>query len=59
MKGGDFVNVDKLVHFAIEKIHSNKKNTDYYAVCISLGDVSQVICWLTEAQFEQIKSKLS
>lgn len=53
------MDVSKLVSFTLEKIHSNKKNADYYGIAINVQGVKQIICWLTENDFETLKSKLS
>lgn len=53
------MNIDKLVHFEAGILHSEKKNTDYYVIYLIVSDVKLVVKFLTQAQYEQIKAKLS
>lgn len=51
-------------NFITEKLHSNKKNQDFYAVKLALTDKdnkvlqkSQVIMWLSKEQYESLNSQ--
>lgn len=52
------LSINKYVDFTIDIIHSDKKNTDFYAICIKVKDVKQVIAWLTKSQYEELVASI-
>lgn len=46
--------INNLISFEIGTIHSIKKDKDYYAIFAVLGDIKQVICFLTKTQYDSI-----
>lgn len=51
------MDVNKQVNFTIDIIKGKEK--EYYAICVNLFNTKRVIAWLTKAQYDEIKSKLS
>lgn len=51
------MSINNTVNFEVEKKHSNRKDTDYYAVVLVIGSVRKVLCFLTETEYNLITSK--
>lgn len=57
MKGGAFMNINKLIGFEVTTAKSKKGNT-YYAIIMRIGDVTQYLKFITKAQYDNIVSQL-
>lgn len=51
------MDINKQVNFSIDIIKGKEK--EFYAICVSIFNVKRVIAWLTQAQYDEIKQKLS
>lgn len=47
-------NLNSLIGFSLVTVHSNKKNKDYYAIAINLGDTPIILKFLTSIQANAI-----
>ena len=50
--------INQLVNFKIEKVHSNKKDKDYWAIVIDLNGIKKVVAFLTETEYQLLTSSL-
>lgn len=53
------MNIDKLVHFELGSFHSDKKNKDFYVIYLCVGETKVVVNFITQNQYNDLKSKLS
>lgn len=51
------MDINKHITFTLDVIKGKEK--EYKAICVNVFGVKRVIAWLTDTQYEEIKSKLS
>lgn len=52
------MNISKYIDFTLEKKHSNKKNCDYYCICININGKQFPIAFLNEDAYTLIIQSL-
>lgn len=50
--------ISKYVDFILKTAHSNKKNTDYYCICIKVDDKEFPIAFMNKDSYDLLISKL-